>query len=65
MLDILQLRLDCRDLGSVLQDEVIKVFVVVDLVNEVIDAWWGLRSTAFKWLWTDNLAVVDNQLLVE
>ena len=65
MLDILQLRLDCRDLGSVLQDEVIKVFVVVDLVNEVIDAWWELRSTAFKWLWTENLAVVDNQLLVE
>ena len=48
-----------------IQDEVVKVFIVVDLVDEMIDTGWRLRSAALEWLWTDYLAVVDDQLLIE
>ena len=65
MLYVLELRLHCGHFGSILQNEVIEVLVVVDLVDEVIDTWRGMCSTALEWLWADDLAIVDNQLLVE
>lgn len=64
MLDIMQLRFDCKGLGSILQNIVDKVLIVVDLVDELVYAWRRLRSAAFYRLWADNLAIIYNQLLV-
>ena len=65
MLDVLELRFDCRDFGGILQDVVIKVLVVVDLVDEVVETWRRLCSAALEWLWANDLAIIDHQLLVE
>jgi hypothetical protein len=65
MLDILQLRSRHRPLGCILQDVVVKVAVVVDLMNEAVHAGWGLSCAAFERLGTDDLAVVDDELLVK
>lgn len=47
------------------QNVFVKVALIVDLVDELIDAGWGLSSGALGWLWTDDLAIVDNKFLVE
>jgi hypothetical protein len=48
-----------------LQDEVVKVFLVVDLVDELVDTGRRLHTAALERLWADDLAVVDDELLVE
>lgn len=48
-----------------LQDVVIKVTVVVDKVDQLINTWWRLGSAALHRLWAHDLPIVDNQLLVE
>ena len=47
------------------QNEIVKVPLVVDLVDELIDAGRWLRGGALERLRTDDLAVVDDKLLVE
>ena len=44
----------------VLQNEVIKVFVVVDLVDEMIDTGRRLCCATLERLWTNYLAIVDD-----
>jgi hypothetical protein len=63
--DIVQLSLGQRCLCGVFQDEVVKVPLVVDLVDHVVDAGWRLDAAAPERLWADDLAVVDDKLLVE
>jgi hypothetical protein len=63
--DVVQLRLGQRCLGSVSQDVVVKILLVVDLVDEVVDAGRRLDAAALERLWADDLAVVDDELLVE
>lgn len=65
MLDIMQLWPDRGDFGGILQDVVVKVFVVVDLVDELVDTWWKLCRATLERLWANYLAIVDDQLLVE
>jgi hypothetical protein len=48
-----------------LQDEVVKVPFVVDLVDELVEAGRRLHTAALERLWADDLAVVDDELLVE
>lgn len=60
MFDVVQLWPGRRDFGSMVQDEVVKVFVVVDLVDEMIDTWCRLHSATLEWLWTNHLAIVDH-----
>jgi hypothetical protein len=47
------------------QDVVVKVLFVVDLVNELVDTGWCLDAAALERLRADDLAVVDDKLLVE
>lgn len=63
--EILKLRLDCRNLGCVLEYILVEVFVVVNQVDQLVHTWWWLRSAAFERLWADYLAIIDNQFLVE
>jgi len=65
VLQVLQLRLDEGCLCGVLQDVLIKVPFVVDLVDELVDAGRRLDAAALERLWADDLAVVDDELLVE
>lgn len=65
MFDVMQLRFDCRHLRRVLQDIVVEVFVVVDLIDELIHTGWELRSAALEWLRANHLAIVDDQFLIE
>jgi hypothetical protein len=65
MLDILQLRSRHRPLGCILQDVVVKVAVVIDLMNEAVHAGRGLSCATFERLGADDLAIVDNELLVK
>lgn len=44
---------------------VIEVLLVVDLVDKLVHAMGRLYSTAFQRLWSDNLAIVDDKLLVK
>jgi hypothetical protein len=63
--DVVQLRLGQRRLCSVSQNEVVEISLVVDLVDEVVDAGGRLDATALERLWADDLAIVDDELLVE
>ena len=65
MLDVMQLWPGRRDFRGMIQDEVVKVFIVVDLVDEMIDTRWRLRSATLERLWAYHLAIVYNQLLIE
>jgi predicted NAD/FAD-dependent oxidoreductase len=65
MLDVLELRLRQGCFGSKAQYVLVKVPLVVDLVDELVDAGRRLRVAALWRLRTDNLAVVDDELLVE
>ena len=65
VLDVLQFRLGQGRLGGMAQDVLVKVALVVDLVDELIDAGCELRRGALERLRADNLAVVDYELLVE
>jgi len=47
------------------QNIFVKVALIVDLVDELVDAGRGLSSRALGWLWTDDLAIVDDKFLVE
>jgi hypothetical protein len=63
--DVVQLRLGQWRLCSVSQNEVVEISLVVDLVDEVVDAGGRLDATALERLWADDLAIVDDELLVE
>jgi hypothetical protein len=63
--DVVQLRLGQRRLCSVSQNKVVEISLVVDLVDEVVDAGGRLDATALERLWADDLAIVDDELLVE
>ena len=47
------------------KDVVIKVFLVINLVNDLVDAGRWLSCATLEALWTDNLTIVYNQLLIE
>jgi len=47
------------------QDVLVKVAIIVDLVDQLVDARCELGSGALEWLRADNLAVVDYEFLVE
>jgi hypothetical protein len=49
----------------VLQYEVVKVFLVVDLVDELVDTGRRLHTAALERLRADDLAVVDDEFFVE
>lgn len=65
MLDILRLRPCHGSLRGIPEDVVVKVAVVVNLMNELVHARRRVSRAALEWLRTDDLAVVDNELLVE
>lgn len=65
MLDVLKLRSGKRRFGSLAQDELLKVSLIVNLVNELVDAGWGVSSAALERLGCDDLAIVDHEFLVE
>lgn len=65
MFDIVELRLAQGCFCGVLEDVVVEVLLVVDLVDELVDAGWRLDTAALERLWADDLAVVDNEFLVE
>jgi hypothetical protein len=65
MLDIVHFRLDQRCPCSILQNVVVEIPLVVDLVDELVDAGRGLGTAALERLWGNDLAVVDHELLVE
>jgi hypothetical protein len=65
VLHIVQLRLGQWCLRGVLQDVVVKVLLVVDLVDELVDAGRCRHTAALERLRADDLAVVDDELLVE
>jgi len=47
------------------QDILVKVAIIVDLVDQLVDARCELGSNALEWLRADNLTVVDYELLIE
>ena len=65
MLDVLQVGAHRRHLGGMHQDVVVKILLVVDLVNQLIDAGGRCGSAAFGWLRANDLTVANNKLLVE
>lgn len=65
MLDIVHFRLGQWRPCGVFQDVVVEIPLVVDLVDELVDAGRGLCTAALERLWGDDLAVVDHELLVE
>lgn len=65
MLDILKLRSGKRRFGPLTQDKLLKVSLIVDLVNELIDAGRGVSGAALERLGCYNLAVVNHEFLVE
>lgn len=65
VLDVVQLRLAQGCLCGVLEDVVVEVLLVVDLVDELVDAGGRLDTAALERLWADDLAIVDDELLVE
>jgi hypothetical protein len=46
-----------------LENVVVKVSVIVDLVDELIDAGRGLSAATLEGLGADNLAIADSQFL--
>jgi hypothetical protein len=65
VLHIVKLGLGQWGLRGMLQDIVVKVPLVVDLVDELVNAGRRLNAAALERLWADDLAVVDDELLVE
>ena len=65
MLDILRLRSCHGTLGGIFEYVVVKIAVVINLVNKLVHARRGVSCAALERLRTDDLAVVDNELLVE
>ena len=65
MFHVLQISTDGGYFRRVLENVVIEILVVVDLVDDLVYARRRLRRTALEALWTDNLAIVDDQFFVE
>jgi hypothetical protein len=49
----------------VLQDILVEIFIVVNLVDEIVHAWGWLRRGPLEALRTHDLSVVDHKLFVE
>lgn len=62
---VLQIRADGGHLRGVLDDVIIEILFVVDLVDELVHARWRLRRATLEAVRTDDLAIVDDQLLIE
>ena len=46
------------------QDILVKVAIIIDLVDQLVDARCELGTNALEWLRADNLAVVDYKFLI-
>jgi hypothetical protein len=47
------------------QNILVEVSLVIDLVDELVDTGRSLGSGALERLWADNLAIVDDEFLIE